>query len=435
LAVISAFLLLQAQVALLNGADKKRPEEKVGGGLNFFSTQQEVAMGQSYSDELNRQLDLVSDPAVVQYVEGIGNELVKRSLRQDIQYRFFVVNTNEVNAFAVPGGFVYVNRGLMQKADNESELAGVLGHEIGHVVGRHSLKQMSKKLLLSGITIGAGMAVGAKSKKWGQVAQLIGGVGVFFASLKYSRDDERQADWLGLKEMSEAGYDPQGMVTFFEKLDKMGKERGGQMPAFLSTHPLPAERLANMQRQIAELGLTAGRATANEQGFRDCRARLDSLPLPPPGKEKTLGQALASLDQTTAAGGDEGQAAAPLPPTGSFQWDLTVPGTTSWIDTGVDLLQGDAVEISATGALYWKKNSEESCDPNGVPGKGFWKPISRANTGALIGKIGADSYQYFVIGSQSTFQAGRAGRLVLGINDDNAMDNRGSYQVRVVVRR
>ena len=121
------------------------------------------------------------------------------------------------------------------------------------MVGKHSLKQLSKKLLLAGITVGAGLAVSAKSKKWGEIVSIAGGIGVFFAALKYSRDDEREADYLGLTELDNAGYSPWGMVTSSRSSSRRAK--AGGMPAFLSTHPLPRERKANMRQQIAELNL------------------------------------------------------------------------------------------------------------------------------------------------------------------------------------
>src|SRR5690606_18613133 len=149
--LVVAMLVLSAPAA----AQSKFQPEKIGRGLNFFSQSQEIEMGRSYSSQLNGDLDLVDDPQITQYVDQMGRRLVAASLRRDLEYRFFVVNTKEVNAFALPGGFIYVNRGLIERADSESELAGVIGHEIGHVVGKHSLKQLSKKLLLAGITVGA----------------------------------------------------------------------------------------------------------------------------------------------------------------------------------------------------------------------------------------------------------------------------------------
>jgi len=424
-----AFLVIVVLVLGTPFAEQKKFQpEKIGKGLNFFSQNQEIEMGRSYSSQLNGDLVLVDDPEITRYVERVGLRLVDSSMRRDLEYRFFVVNTKEINAFALPGGFIYVNRGLIETTDNESELAGVIGHEIGHVVGKHSLKQLSKKLLLAGITVGAGLAVSAKSKKWGEIVSIAGGVGVFFASLKYSRDDEREADWLGLTELHKAGYDPWGMVTFFEKLES--KSKGGNLPAFLSTHPLPRERKANMRQQIAGLNIGQPGSIPSSRDFERCRTRLAGLWSPPPDRERTLGSALAALQTGDDTSGEGRESSAR---SGSLLESVTIPGDSTWVDTGVDLQSGDAIEFAAVGKVYWKKSSAESCGPDGVPGKGFWKPISSANTAALIGKIGSGSSDYFVIGSKFRGRATVAGRLFLGINDDNNFDNRGEFQVRIRV--
>jgi len=408
--------------------------KKVGGGLNFFSEKQELAMGQEYSKQLNQKLDLVKDPFITQYINQIGNKLVEHSLRENIEYHFFVVNSKEINAFAVPGGFIYINRGLIEAADNESELAGVVSHEIGHIVGRHSMKQMSKKLLLSGIVIGAGTAVGAKSKKWGGIVSALGGIGVFFASMKYSRNDERQADWLGLTQMTRTGYAPQGMITFFEKLDQLHKSKGGGKGlAFMNTHPLPAERMENMEREIGQLDTISSNPVVTTYSFKRAKSMLSSFPPPAKNKEKTLSAALRSLDdggQTSSSSSRQSQA---VPTTGRARSvTLTLPGNTTWLDTGIDLIQGQTVEFRATGKVFWKKKSNEWCTPTGAPGtgKGFWKPISKVNTGALIAKIGG-SYGYIYIGAKRAFRAPSSGRLYIGINDDNNFDNRGSFTVKI----
>ncbi|MCX6620948.1 MAG: M48 family metallopeptidase [Acidobacteria bacterium] len=291
---ITILLLL---AALCCAASDKTPNRKVGGGLNFFSVEEESAMGRRYSAEMNRKLDLIEDPRIAGYVTRLGRRLAADSRAPGVEYRFFVVNTREVNAFAMPGGFIYVNRGLIELAATESELAGVIGHEIGHVVGRHSTKQMSKQLLLAGIVMATTAAVGTRSQRWAQVVGTLGGVGVFFAAMKHSRNDERQSDWLGLENMNRSGYDPRGLMTFFEKLDQTAKGKGGGTGlAFLSSHPVPAERVRNMESEIALLGSTANAAAVDPAGFAACREQLRAIPLPAGGKDKTLGSALAQLD-------------------------------------------------------------------------------------------------------------------------------------------
>jgi hypothetical protein len=350
-----------------------------------------------------------------------------------------VVNTKEINAFALPGGFIYMNRGLIDAAANESEIAGVLGHEINHVVGRHSTNQMSKQLLLMGIVLGAGIGVGAKSERWGQIIAGLGGMGVVLTSLKFSRDHERQADRLGLATMYGSGYDPYGMVSFFTKLNNVSKEKGSSAMTFMSTHPLPAERVRNMEAEIRTLPPAEMALTKTTRSFDLVKERMAGLPMPPPQRETTLSEALASLDQDGGIGlGDDthghAEPAAPVH-SGSRSVTLAVPGDTIWLDTGIDLAPGQVVEIMAKGQLYWKKNSSVYCTPDGAPNtaSGFWKPVPKANTGALIGRIG-ENPDYFVIGSMRVFQANVGGRLAVGINDDNSFDNQGGYQVYIRVR-
>jgi beta-barrel assembly-enhancing protease len=408
---------------------KPPKEKKVGGGLNFFSPQMEIEMGKRYSEELNGKLQLINDPVVTGYVREMGQRLVRQSLRPDLEYHFFVVNTREVNAFALPGGYIYVNRGLMEATTTDSELAGVIGHEIAHVVGRHSMNQMSKQLLFFGIIAGAGAVVGTKSERWAEIATALGGIGVFFAGLKYSRDHEREADRLGLYEMAQAGYDPSGMVSFFQKLDSITKGEGGRGPAFFSTHPLPPERIRNMQAEIENARQVAHPRVPDRETFELCKTSLKSVPLPPPAQEKPLGLAIASLQ------GDSGSEKIGPPVGEGRSTSLTVPGNTVWLDTGIDLALNQRLEIRSAGALFYKKNSDESCDPWGVPGAntGFFKPMPKVNTGALVGRIGTSAGTVFAVGGHRILESPLSGRLYLGINDDNNFDNRGAFDAEVIV--
>jgi Zn-dependent protease with chaperone function len=412
--------------------------EDVGKGLNFFSRESERSMGQRYSEELNAKLPLITDPFVTEYIDQLGRKLVDNSLQPDMNYHFFVVNDREINAFALPGGYIYVNRGLIEAAEDESEVAGVLGHEIGHVVGRHSTNQMSKQLLLTGILLGAAVGVGAKSEKWGQAVAALGGIGVFFTTMKFSRDHERQADWLGMQAMAKAGYDPQGLIDFFRIMDTESRRKGGAGLAFMNTHPLPAERVRNMTQEVQTLTNVSPNPIRQTYSFTLCKQRVAQWPAPPTGRDLTLTAALASLDtpdqyrmQAPAA------AAGPVisPNFGTFTYNI--PGNSAWVDTGLDVAYGQAVAIAAQGQLFWKKNSNEWCGPDGAAGtgKGFWKPIPAVNTGALIARIGENTTNTFPIGSRRYFQAPATGRLYLGINDDNNFDNRGFFQVVINIGR
>ncbi|MGH2570228.1 MAG: M48 family metallopeptidase, partial [bacterium] len=183
--------------------------------LNIVSEEEELAMGQQFAAELEKELVFIRDPKVVAYVDSLGQALARVSKRSHIPYTFQVVDTDDVNAFAIPGGWLYVNRGLIEAADTEAELAGVLGHEIGHVVGKHSARQLSQQY---GISILAGIALGQNPH---MVAELAANVAATGALMKNSRDMEAEADAYGVQELWDVGLNPAGLATFFDKLEGM----------------------------------------------------------------------------------------------------------------------------------------------------------------------------------------------------------------------
>jgi Zn-dependent protease with chaperone function len=217
-------------------------------GMNFFSPEQDVQMGQKYAQEVEKQTPLLNDPAINQYIQRLGQKLAAKAPGPQYPYTFKVVNQKEINAFALPGGPIYVNLGTIQAADTEAQLAGVMAHEIGHVVMRHSTNQASKQVLAQAplAVLGGKMGGGAL----GQLAQMGIGFGVGSVFLKYSRDAERQADLVGTDIIHDAGYDPRAMAQFFEKLQAQGGARG---PQFMSDHPDPGNRAEAVAAEAATL--------------------------------------------------------------------------------------------------------------------------------------------------------------------------------------
>jgi predicted Zn-dependent protease len=214
-----------------------------------MSEAQEIELGRQAAAEVERTQPLLDDTVVNAYIKGLGLHLVEYCGRPNIEYHFKVIDTPEVNAFALPGGFVYVNRGLIEKAGNESELAGVLAHEIGHVVGRHSVEQV-KRAQLTGLGLGVlDMILGGRGTA-ASIANMASQMVASGAFMKYSRDAEREADRLGARNLYDAGFDPRGMVTFFQKLDAMRKREPNVIEAFFSTHPSPDERVKNVSDLI-----------------------------------------------------------------------------------------------------------------------------------------------------------------------------------------
>jgi predicted Zn-dependent protease len=214
--------------------------------LSLVSESQEIAMGRETDAAVAAQFGIYDDHALTAYVGKLGSALAANTQRPDLPYRFSVLDSPVVNAFAVPGGSVYVTRGILAMMSSEAELAAVLGHELGHVNARHSVRQMSKQMLAQ-VGLVAGSVISQKFAKYAGLAAT--GLQVMF--LKYSRDDERQADALGVDYSRATGYDPADMAVTFQALEKMGDLSGGSsLPGFLSTHPLSSERIKNVQAML-----------------------------------------------------------------------------------------------------------------------------------------------------------------------------------------
>ena len=240
-----------------------------------ISQQQEVQMGQEYAQQINAQLPIVQDPEINRYINVLGDSIARLTSRRDLDWQFFIVDSKEVNAFAVPGGFVYVNRGLIERADQMDELAGVLGHEIGHVVRRHTVKQMEKAQGANvGVTLACILTSVCNSQVAGAAINIAGGA--VFA--RFSRQDEAEADQEGFNNVVRAGISPQGMVTMFQKLIAERKSRPGGVEAWFRTHPLEEDRVAAIQARINQLPAprwrgwepTRGTSTPSRRGCSRC---------------------------------------------------------------------------------------------------------------------------------------------------------------------
>ena len=242
------------------------------------STQQEVQMGQEYSAQINAQLPIVQDAEVNRYVNVLGDSIANLADNRGLDYHFFIVNAAEINAFAVPGGFVYVNRGLIDKSQNLSQLAGVLGHEIGHVVRRHSVKQMEKAQGANiGLVLGCTL-INICNNQAANAAIQIGGSALF---AKFSRDDERQADEEGIKNTIRAGISPIGMPQMFQILLNERQSNPGAVEGWFATHPGEEERIARANAMIAQYDPAIIKTlTVNSPRFNDFKARVRALPAP-----------------------------------------------------------------------------------------------------------------------------------------------------------
>lgn len=217
--------------------------------LAMMGEAQEVEMGRQADREISGAFGLYDDPELQAYVDRIGRELAAKTERPNLPWQIRVVDDPVVNAFALPGGFLYVTRGILGHFNSEAEMAAVIGHEIGHVTGRHSVEQMSKAQL-AGVGLAVAMIASKEVRQFGDVAQM--GLGLLF--LKFGRDDEREADDLGLRYVVNAGYDPRQMLGVFQTLDRISASSGAErLPNWLSTHPNPEDRGKRLAAQIAAL--------------------------------------------------------------------------------------------------------------------------------------------------------------------------------------
>jgi len=244
-----------------------------------ISTQQEVQLGTDYAQQINAQLPIVRDPEVMRYINVLGDSIAKLADDRSLDWQFFVVNAPEVNAFAVPGGYIYVNRGLIERAQRLDQLAGVLGHEIGHVTRRHSVHQMEKQ---QGANIGVTLACVLTSvcNNQATAAAIDLGGGALFA--KFSRDDEAQADQEGVKNLVRAGIDPRGIPAMFRILLSERERSPSSVSSWFATHPLEEDRIRATEAQIAQINpAILNGLTKDSQGFQAFKQRVRGLPAAP----------------------------------------------------------------------------------------------------------------------------------------------------------
>jgi beta-barrel assembly-enhancing protease len=243
------------------------------------SEDQEVQLGRQNAEQVNAQLRLVRDPVVTNYVQELGLSIARTTSRADLDWRFFVVDSREVNAFALPGGFIYVNRGLIERAQRLDELAGALGHEIGHVVRRHSVSQMEKQT-------GANVAVGLGctltrlcNSDVARAAIQVGGAALF---ARYSRRDEAEADSEAVVNVIRAGLDPHGIPVLFRRLIEERRTSPLRIEAFFASHPLEEDRIRATEREIQSIDPSELQGLRQDDpSYREFRRVLDALPHPP----------------------------------------------------------------------------------------------------------------------------------------------------------
>jgi predicted Zn-dependent protease len=239
--------------------------------INFYSLDKEVAIGRQYAQEVDRSAKLVEDPIIVEYINKVGQNLVLHSDAK-VPFTIKVIDADEINAFALPGGFFYVNKGLILAADNEAELAGPMAHEIAHVAARHGVEQASKGQIVNFSTLPLIFLGG-----WGGfAARQAASLAIPMGFLKFGRNAEYEADMLGVQYLWATGYDPHAMSTFFEKLQAQEKKKPGTMARIFSSHPMVGDRIDKVNALIARFP-ERGEYTINTSEFTQVKNRLISF--------------------------------------------------------------------------------------------------------------------------------------------------------------
>ena len=261
----------------LFAADKKKDPDEIGNrdvgkGVNFYSIEKEIALGKGLAQQVEREAKIVDDPVISEYVNRLGQNLVRNSDAK-VPFTIKVIDTEEVNAFALPGGFFFVNSGLILKADSEAELAGVMAHEIAHVAARHGTRQATRGEIAQLATIPLIFMGG-----WtGYGIQQAASVAIPIGFLSFSRGFESEADLLGLEYMYKSGYDPGAFVDFFEKIQSLEKKKPGTMAKVFSTHPMTEDRIRTAQKNIQEYLKERPEYVVTTSEFNDVKARLMAM--------------------------------------------------------------------------------------------------------------------------------------------------------------
>jgi beta-barrel assembly-enhancing protease len=246
----------------------------VGKGLDFYSLEREIALGKQLAQQVDQSAKFINDPVVTEYVNRIGQNLVRNSDAR-VPFTIKVIDSDVVNAFALPGGFFYVNSGLILHADEESELAGVMAHEIAHVCARHGTKQATKGEITQIAMIPAMIFI---PYTWAGYAIYQGmNFMIPLTFLKFTRDEEREADYLGLQYMYKAGYDPNSFVAFFEKVEALEKKQPGTIPKVFSTHPPTPDRIEAAQKEIATILPARSEYIVSTSEFDTVKRRLQMI--------------------------------------------------------------------------------------------------------------------------------------------------------------
>ena len=304
---LTAILFVSLSLSLFAADKKKDPDEignrDVGKGVNFYSVEKEIALGKGLAQQVEQQAKIINEPVIAEYVNRLGQNLVRNSDAK-VPFTIKVIDTEDVNAFALPGGFFFVNSGLILKAESEAELAGVMAHEIAHVAARHGTRQATRGELAQLATIPLIFMGGWTGYGIQQAAQAAIPIGF----LSFSRGFESEADMLGLQYMYKSGYDPEAFVDFFEKIQTAEKKKPGTISKVFSTHPPTEDRIQAAQKNIQVMLKERPEYVVTTSEFNDVKFRLAALhnKRPLDGKDKDSNRPTLRKAPGSGSSGDGG---------------------------------------------------------------------------------------------------------------------------------
>jgi predicted Zn-dependent protease len=272
----SIVLLLSACVVFAAPDDAKKDPEAIGarkvdGGINFYSVEKEIALGKQLAIEVQRQAKLLDDPVIGEYINRLTQNLARNS---DVKFpvTVSVIDDDTVNAFTLPGGYLFINSGLIRLSESESELASAISHELGHVAARHYVRQASRNNLINGATVPLIFLGGIP----GMAARELASLGVPVGMYKFSRDFETEADLLGIQYLYKAGYDPTAAIDMFERVEAAQQRHPGAVSQLFNTHPLTTDRISKTQKNIQQNLPARAEYVVNTSEYEEMRARLVS---------------------------------------------------------------------------------------------------------------------------------------------------------------
>jgi beta-barrel assembly-enhancing protease len=278
--VWAGLVLLFLLVGLPLRAVEPTPSKAI---YNVFTDEEEMTMGRKAADETDKQMPILDAPLLTAYLDNLGQKIAQASRRPQITYSFKIVNTDVVNAFSLPGGFVYVNRGLLDFVANESELAGVVAHEVGHIVAYHSMNDVARRYWAGRAAYEITSRGIVTDQQMTDLLKQYGGY-LLFVDRKFSREEESEADMLGMYNAIRAGYDPEGLVSALGRLSKF-TGNPSLVEALLMNHPLPGERVIALRAELAQ-NPPPKDLEKDSLAFKAAKLHLKALPPPPPTKKQ-----------------------------------------------------------------------------------------------------------------------------------------------------